>query len=233
MAPPAHPCARRLRVKWSSRNSRSPGPPTSAPRTTGCKVWPATAGVGSLANSSGTTRKPMAVRLPHQRAPPAPGAVAARSIRRSADRHDLVALDAAGRLHFGGVALFLADQRARDRAGDVDQALLQVGLVLADDLVLDLVAGLLFLELDGGAEHDLAAGVQLRRIDDLRGRQLALELADAAFDEALAVLGGVVLGVLRQVALRARLGDGVDHPGPLHGLELVQFGLELSRCRAW
>ena len=78
-----------------------------------------------------------------------------------ADGEDLVLAHAARRLHLGGVALGLADQRARDRRADRDQALLQVGLVVADDLVGDLVAGLLVLQLDGRAEHDAAVGVEL------------------------------------------------------------------------
>jgi putative YhbY family RNA-binding protein len=42
---------------------------------------------------------------------------------------------AAGRLHLGRVALALADQRAGDRRVDRDLAVLDVGLVVADDLV--------------------------------------------------------------------------------------------------
>jgi hypothetical protein len=64
-------------------------------------------------------------------------------------------------------------------------------------------------------------------VDDLRGGELALHLLDAALDEALAVLGGLVLGVLAQIALGTRLGDGVDHRGPVDGLEAVQLFLEL------
>lgn len=78
---------------------------------------PAIAGVGRCANNMGTTSSPTVVRLPHHKA-------AARNERRPvtalashvADRDDLVAADTAGRLHFGGVALFLADQRAGDGA---------------------------------------------------------------------------------------------------------------------
>jgi hypothetical protein len=47
------------------------------------------------------------------------------------------------------------------------------------------------------------------------------------FDEALLVLGRVVLGVLGQVALRARLGDGLDHGVALDRLQPVQLFLEL------
>ena len=69
------------------------------------------------------------------------------------DGDDLVALHAAGRLYLGGVAFFLADQRTRDRAGDVDEAVLQVGFVFADDLVFDLLAACFLFEFDGGGTN--------------------------------------------------------------------------------
>ena len=46
-----------------------------------------------------------------------------------------------------------------------------------------------------------------------------LDLLDAAFDEALLLARGVVLGVLAQVAVRARLGDRLDDARALLGLE--------------
>src|SRR5690606_25758853 len=98
---------------------------------------PATAGEPSVANSVGTARKLRAVMPPHQRAASISAARGWAMGARSgvAHRHDLVAADAARGLHLGGVALFLADQCACDRAADVDEAVLEVGLVLADDLV--------------------------------------------------------------------------------------------------
>jgi hypothetical protein len=42
----------------------------------------------------------------------------------------------------------------------------------------------------------------------------------------------MVLGVLRQVAVRARLGDGRDDLGPLHRLEVLELGVELVVARA-
>ncbi len=125
-----------------------------------------------------------------------------------ADVEDLVCADAARRLHLDHVARVLADQRARDRRTDRDLALLDVGLVVADDLVGDLVA-----RRRAPARSTVAPNTQRPsassslRIDDLRVAELALELGDAALDEALALLGGVVLGVLGQIAVRARLGD--------------------------
>ena len=64
-----------------------------------------------------------------------------------ADGHDLVALGAAGRRHVHHVALRLADERARDRRGDREQAVLDVRLVVADQLVDELRAAVLVLEL--------------------------------------------------------------------------------------
>src|SRR5579863_10243209 len=65
--------------------------------------------------------------------------------------HDLVAVRAPGGRHIDDVAFGLADQRARDRRGHRQQAQLDVRLVVADQLVDDLVAALLILELYGRA----------------------------------------------------------------------------------
>ncbi len=67
-------------------------------------------------------------------------------------------------------------------------------------------------QFDRRAEHDAAVRLDGGRIDDLRGGQLRFDLGDAAFDEALLFLGRVVLGVFRQVALRARFRDRIDRP---------------------
>src|SRR6185295_13741156 len=72
--------------------------------------------------------------------------------------HNLVALEPPGGLHLDRLARFLADERARDGRADRDAALLDVGLVLADDLPgggLAAVVG----DVHGGAEHAAAFGV--------------------------------------------------------------------------
>src|SRR5690606_28989096 len=124
------------------------------------------------------------------------------------DGDDLEGLGAARRRDLHDVALGLADQRARDRRAVGDATRLDVGLVLADDLVARLVPGILVGDLDGRAEHDLAARVDRGRVDDLAVRELRLDVRDAALDEALLLARGVVLRVLLQVAVRARLRDG-------------------------
>ena len=57
-------------------------------------------------------------------------------------------------------------------------------------------------EIDRRAENAAAVGFEQRGIDDLRVGELGLELGDAALDEALALLGRGILGVLGKVAVR-------------------------------
>src|SRR5690606_26552667 len=160
----------------------------------------------------------------------AAGAIARRRSADVAARDDLVLALPGGRVDGHLVALVLADQRARHRRGDRDHAELDVGLEVANDLVGLFFAGLGVGEHDRGAEHDLVAGVELRHVDDLRVREFALELLDAALDEALLLARGVVLGVLLEVAVRARLGDRLDHRRPLVRLEVVEFGAQALRA---
>jgi hypothetical protein len=61
----------------------------------------------------------------------------------------------------------------------------------------------------------------------LRVAELRLDLRDAPLDEALLVSRRVVLGVLRQVAVRARLGDRLRIGRSLDGLQAVQLGAQL------
>jgi hypothetical protein len=52
--------------------------------------------------------------------------------------------------------------------------------------------------------------------------ELVLELRDAALvQRLLGLLGGVILGIFREVAVGARLGDRGDDPGPLHLLAVA------------
>src|SRR5262249_1267933 len=49
---------------------------------------------------------------------------------------------------------------------------------------------------------------------------------DAAFVDRLRLLGGVVLGILRQIAVRASVGDLLNDAGPLDLLAMLELGLE-------
>jgi len=81
------------------------------------------------------------------------------------------------------------------------------------------------LELHRGAEDDPLAG-QLGDVDDLGSRQPILEHEDAALEVALALLGGMVLGVFAQITVLAGHADVVDVLGPLDRLEVLQLALD-------
>ncbi len=101
-------------------------------------MLPASAFSGRCKKSNGTTPKPSVVRLPHHKAATHNGQ--ARSASDVLDRDNFVVPGSTGRQHFSAVSDFLADQRTGDRAADVNQALLEIGLVLTHDLVGDLLS---------------------------------------------------------------------------------------------
>src|SRR5712691_8336318 len=127
----------------------------------------------------------------------------------------------AGRDHLDIGALGLANERARERRGDRDLALLGVGFGLADDLPDLFLVGVLVDQRDGGAELDGFAG-EFRHVDDLGARELVLELGDLALVDRLLLLGGVILGILREIAVRARIGDLLDDAGTLDLLAMLE-----------
>src|SRR4029079_792635 len=96
------------------------------------------------------------------------------------------------------LALLAADQRAPERRIVADPSLVGVGFGLPDELVAHLL--LVFVEQrHRRPENDLVAR-QGRRVDDHRPPELVLEVGDGRLDLALPLLGGVVFGILRQIA---------------------------------
>ena len=69
------------------------------------------------------------------------------------------------------------------------------------------------------AENHLAAGIQGADVDDMGMAQLALDFLDAAFDKTLLLAGGMVFGIFLQIAMRARLGDGLNDARAIDGLQ--------------
>ena len=132
-----------------------------------------------------------------------------------------------GVFHLDGVALLLADQRARCRRGDRHLADLHVGLALADDLVDLLLFRILVDHRHGRAEHHGRAR-ELGHVDHLGARELVLELGDAPLVMALRLLGGMVLGVFAEIAVGARLRDRLDDARALDLLAMLQLFLELG-----
>src|SRR5206468_500339 len=96
-------------------------------------------------------------------------------------------------------------------------------------LVADLLA-VLVLEQDRRGEGDAVA--RGGRLDDLGGADLALELGDAALDERLLLARRVVFRVLGEVAVRPRLGDGLDDGVPIFVLQAVELVAQALEPRA-
>src|SRR5262249_49013552 len=141
------------------------------------------------------------------------------------DLFDLIGFGAAGRNDFHVRTFGLADERARKRRRDRNLALLGVGLGLTDDLPHSFLVSILVDQRDRGAEFDGVAG-EFGDIDHLGAREPILKLGDAAFVERLLLLGGVVLSVLRQVAVRARVGDLLDDARALDLLAVPELVLQ-------
>src|SRR2546425_6598817 len=136
---------------------------------------------------------------------------------------------AAGQLGRDPVTHALADERAGQRRQHRDLALRGLGLVGADDPVAVLPAALVLEEHRRGEGDALPLG---GRIDDLGGADLGLELGDAALGEGLLLARGVILGVLAEVAVRPRLGDGFRDRGAFDALEPLQLRGQLVVARA-
>src|SRR3569623_408093 len=121
------------------------------------------------------------------------------------DLADLVPAVARWHGHFDLVADHAADQRAAERLIVANPPGLGVGLGLADDLVGHRLV-VLVLQRDGRAEHHLVAR-QVLGVDDLGAAQLVLDVGDRRLYLALPLLGGMVLGGFRQLAMRERFLD--------------------------
>ena len=76
----------------------------------------------------------------------------------------------------------------------------------------------------------LRAG-QLGDVDHFGAADLVFQFHDAAFDEALAFLGGVIFGILRQVAMGARFRDRLDDLMAVHVLQMVDLVLQGLEAR--
>src|SRR5579859_1036017 len=146
------------------------------------------------------------------------------------DLDDFIGFRPAGRDDLHLRALFLTDQRAGERRCNGDPALLGVGLGLADDLPDRLLVGVLVDQGHRGAERDGVAG-QFRDVDHLGAGELVLELGDVAFVERLRLFGGMIFGVLRKIAVGARVGDLLNDARPLDLLALPQLGLQRGIAR--
>ena len=111
----------------------------------------------------------------------------------------------------------------RDRSLDGDLAHLDVGLVLADDGVAHLHVVGHVGHLHGRKDlHRLCA--EARGVNDLRLGDSQLQLVDLCLQVGLCLLGSIILRILTQIALVARLGDGCRSLRALYRLQLLELG---------
>ena len=147
------------------------------------------------------------------RAPRRPGG-------RSADLQDRVAALAGRRLDHHLVARVVADERAADRRRRRDPARLGIRFVRADDRVGDGLPVVLEVTTDPSPTVEPAAG----RIDDDRRPQPRLDRLDPALEERLLLPGGVVVGVLLEVAVLLGRPDPGDDLAAADVRQLVELG---------
>src|ERR1041384_5549851 len=116
------------------------------------------------------------------------------------------------------VSLGLADQRACDRRADGDLPVLRLSLMITDDLIYHLVAGITIDQRNRGPEYNLIPG-QFGNIDDLRAGELVFEFANLKVEQRLAFFGGVKFGIFRQIPMSSRLFDIANVLGTFDALK--------------
>ena len=94
-------------------------------------------------------------------------------------------------------------------------------------MVLGFFVGVQIQQLHGCTENDFAFRVDFFWVDDLRVGEFVFQFGNAAFNEALFFFGGFVFGILGQIAVRARFGNGFDNGGACNAFEFLQFCFEL------
>ena len=94
----------------------------------------------------------------------------------------------------------LSDQGPCNGRGDRDESSIEIGLVLAHDSICDLEIVVDIEETNGGPEHHSITG-ETRWIDYFCSGKTVLEIGDSGLDEALLLLGGMILGILAQVPM--------------------------------
>ncbi len=139
------------------------------------------------------------------------------------DVEDLEGHEADGDTNLDFLADLLADEAFGDRGGEGDLTSLEVGAFgLGDDGVGHLGVGLGVENGDTAEELD-GRGVELRGVYDSAVGDCCLELHDFGFEMCLSLFGGIILGVLGEVAFVARLGYGRDDFRTLDALECGEF----------
>ncbi len=77
----------------------------------------------------------------------------------------------------------------------------------------------------GCAELD-GITIQLGDINHLRARQLVLDLGQPAFNPALPVLGSMIFGIFRKIAMLTRLRNRLNHRRAFSRFQVLHFFVE-------
>ena len=124
-----------------------------------------------------------------------------------ADLDDLKLHDTGGYTDVDDLAELVAEKSLGDGGGAADLLFLEVGLGVGYDGILHSHAVGVVFDLDT-VEYLHFFVVEIALVDDARVGYEVFELGYLHFEHTLGLLGGVILGVFREVAFVAGLGDG-------------------------
>ena len=123
-----------------------------------------------------------------------------------------------------GISDHCAEKRSADRGFIGDLSLDAVRLGGSDDLIRELLVKLNVIDLDLAADHDMVRR-DILFVNDFDVLEDLLQVFDPGFDITLFVLGCIVFGVLREVALLSRFLDLLRYFFSSNNLEFVKLVL--------
>ncbi len=126
-------------------------------------------------------------------------------------------------MNTGDIPLALANQGTRNGRADGNQAGVDIGFHLADNLVRHLRFLLQVQQINGGTKDHLAVGIDVGDINDLGIGQIGFYLRNPPLDETLLFLGGMIFGILAEIAVCPCFGNSLNNPRPLLTLQVIEL----------
>jgi hypothetical protein len=138
---------------------------------------------------------------------------------------NFVGFAAAGCVDLDAVANLFTDQRTGNRRGDGDFTSFDIGFIFADNLIV------VSTSVSSSTNSTVAPNftvLPLKRgdVNNLGPIEHVLKLHHPALIMALLFFGGVIFGVFRQVAMRARFGNGADDALAVWALSFFNLGVQ-------